>query len=74
MGHIVLNSFSPMESPPSVLLRNDLFDLTSRDMGSEFRYGFGKVLGTQNHPTLGLASSHCILCLNPIKCILNIAF
>ena len=63
-----------MESPPSVLLRNDLFDLTSRDMGLEFRYGYRKVLGTQNRPTLGLASSHCILCLNPIKYILNIAF
>ena len=56
-----------MESPPSVLLRNDLFDLTSRDMGLEFRYGYEMVLGTQNRPTLGLASSHCILCLNPIK-------
>ena len=51
----------------SVLSRNDPFNLTTRDLRSEFRYGFGKVLGTQNCPTLGLASSHCILCLNPIK-------
>ena len=42
----------------------DHFDLTTRDMGLEFKYGFGKVLGTQNRLTLGLAFSHCILCLN----------
>jgi len=41
-------------------------------MGSEFRYGFGKVLGTQDHQTLGLASTHCVLCLNPIKSVFNI--
>ena len=58
----------------SILLRNDLSDLNTRDMGLEFRYGFRKVFGTQNHPTLGLASFHCVLCLNPIKGILNIAF
>ena len=52
----------------------DHFDLTTRDMGSEFKYGFGKVLGTQNRLTLGLAFSHCILCLNPAKGILNSAF
>ena len=43
-------------------------------MGSEFRYGFEKVLGTQNRPTVGLTSSHGVLCLNPIKGKLNIAF
>ena len=43
-------------------------------MGSEFRYDFGKVLGTQNHPTYGSASTHCVLLLNLIKGIFNIAF
>ena len=42
-------------------------------MGSELRYGLRKVLGTQNHPTLRLASLHCVLCFNPIKCTLNTA-
>ena len=63
------------ESPPSfhndlgtiyiysVLSRKYLFDLTTRDMGSKFRHGLGKVLGTPNPPTLGLASSHFVLCL-----------
>ena len=36
-------------------------------MGSEFRYILGKVLGTQDCPTLRLASHHCVLCLNLIK-------
>ena len=58
----------------SVLLRNDLFYLTTGYMGLELRYGFRKVLGTQNCPTLRLASSHCVLCLNPIKGTLNIVF
>jgi len=48
-----------------------IFDLTTRDMGSKLRYGLGKVLGTQNYPTLRLASHHCVLCLNPIKGALN---
>ena len=43
-----------------------------QSMSSEFRYSFRKVLGTQNNLTLGLASSHCVLCLNPIKSIFNI--
>ena len=47
-------------------------DLTTKDMGSELSYGLGKVLGTQNYPILRLASSHCILFLNPIKGTLNI--
>ena len=41
-------------------------------MGSELKYGLGKVLDTQNYPTLRLASLHCVLCLNPIKGTLNI--
>ena len=36
-------------------------------MGFKFRYTFGKVLGTQDHLTLRLASHHCLLCLNFIK-------
>ena len=47
-------------------------DLTIRDMSLELRYGLGKVLSTQNRPTLRLAFHHCVLCLNPIKGILNI--
>ena len=47
------------------------FDLTTKDIGSEIRYGLGKVLGTQNRPTLRLASHHCVLCLNPIKSTFN---
>ena len=42
--------------------------------GSEFRYGFRKVLGNQNYPTYGLPSTHCILCLNLIKGTFNIVF
>ena len=37
-----------------------------------FRYEDGKVLGTQPHPTRGLASNHCVLCLNLIKGMFNI--
>ena len=46
-------------------------DLTTRDMGLEFRYILGKVLGTQDHPTLRLASHHCVLRLNLNKIIFN---
>ena len=46
-------------------------DLTTRDMGSEFRYILRKVLGTQDHPTLRLASHHCVLRLNLDKIIFN---
>ena len=48
-------------------------DLTTRDIGSKLSYGLRKVLGTQNRPTLRLAFSHCVLCLNPIKGTFNIA-
>ena len=41
--------------------RGRTIDLTIRDMGSEFRYIFGKVLGTQDFLTLRLASYHCVL-------------
>ena len=70
------------ESPPNfcnglgtmnmVSLQGRTIDLTTRDIGSELRYGLGKALGTQNHPTLRLASSHCVLCLNLIKGTLKI--
>ena len=53
-------------------LKEGLANLTTRDMDSELRYSFRKVLGTQNCPTLRLASHHCVLCLNPIKGTLNI--
>ena len=48
-------------------------DLITKNMGSELRYSFGKVLSTQNRSTLRLASSHCVLCLNHIKGTFNIA-
>ena len=48
------------------------FDLTTRDMGLELRYSLRKVLSIQNCSTLRLASSHCVLCFNPIKGTLNI--
>ena len=47
-------------------------DLTTRDMSLELRYSLENVLGTQYCLTLRLASSHCVLCLNPIKGTLNI--
>jgi len=66
-----------MESPPSFCnglgtiyiasSQGRTFDLTTRDVGSEFRYVLGKVLGTQDCPTLRLDSHHCVLCLNLIK-------
>ena len=40
-------------------------------MGSEFRYVLGKVLSTQNRPTLRLTSHHCVLRLNLIKKMFN---
>ena len=43
-----------------------------QSMGSEFIYDFGKVLGTQNYPTRGSASTHYVLCLNPIKGLFNL--
>ena len=52
--------------------RGRTIDLITRNIGSELRYGLGKVLGTQNRLTLRLASFHYVLCLNPIKGILNI--
>ena len=37
----------------------------------EFRYALGKVLGTQDHPTLRLVSYRCVLYLNLTKSTLN---
>ena len=45
-----------------------------QSMGSEFRYDFKKVLGTQNRPTSGSASTYHVLRLNLNKDIFNIAF
>ena len=45
--------------------------LTTRDMGSEFRNVLGKVLDTQDCPTLRLASHHCVLHLNLDKIMSN---
>ena len=69
------------ESPPSfcnglgtiniAYFQGRTIDLTTRDMGLEFRYVFGKVLGTQDRPTLRLASYHCVLCLNHNKIMFN---
>ena len=40
-------------------------------MGSEFRYTLEKVLGTQDHPNLRLASHHYVLRPDLIKSIFN---
>ena len=70
-----------MELPPSLGLetiniyralheRTDLYKSTC----SEFRYGDGKLLGTQPHPTRGTASTHCVPSLNLIKGKFNMLF
>ena len=41
---------------------------------SEFRYGDGKALCTQLHPTRRLASTHCVPNPNPIKGSSNMLF
>ena len=58
-----LLQWHPLEEGP--------FDLTTKDMGSEFKYILMKVLGTQDQPTLRLASHHCVLRLNLIKNMFN---
>ena len=65
------------ESPPSFCnglgtmniasFRGRNIDLNTRDMGSNFRYILGKLLDTQDRPTLKLVSHHCVLHLNFIK-------
>ena len=55
----------------SVIFKEGHFDLITRDMGLEFRYVFGKVLSTQDRPTIRLASHYCVLCLNIIKSKFN---
>ena len=54
----------------SILSRKELWSYC-QSLGLEFRYALRKVLGTQDRPTLGLASHHCVLYLNPIKYHLN---
>ena len=65
--------FFPIETIYIASSRGRIIDFTTRDMGSELRYDFRKVLGTQNYPTLRLAFSHYVLYLNPIKNTFNIA-
>ena len=71
-----------LESPPSFwnglgtiyivsFSRKDFWSYY-QSMGSEFRYVFGKVLGTQDYLTLRLASHHCVLCFNLIKNMFNL--
>ena len=50
----------------SVLSRKVLWSYY-QSMSSEFRYALRKVLGTQDRPTLRLASYRCVLRLNLIK-------
>ena len=45
-----------------------------QSMGLEFRYGDGKVLGTQPYQTHESTSNHCVLHLSLIKGIFNIVF
>ena len=62
-----------------IWFRNHEYSIPSRkdprsyyqSMGLEFRYALGKVLGTQDHPTLRLVSHHCVLHLNLIESIFN---
>ena len=54
----------------SILSRKDLWSYY-QSLGSNFRYVLGKVLGTQDRPTLRLASYHCVLYLNLIKSTFN---
>ena len=70
-----------MKSPPSFCnglgtmyiasFRGRTIIITTRNMGSEFRYVLGNVLGTQDCPTLRLASHHCGLHLNLDKIMSN---
>ena len=70
-----------LESPPSFCnglgiiciasFQVRTIDLTTKDMGWEFRYILGKVLGTQDSLTLRLVFHHCILYLNLIKNMFN---
>ena len=67
-----------IESPPKLGL--EAINIASfmegliyyQNMCPKFRYGNGKVLGTQPHPTRGSASIYCVLRLNLIKVIFNI--
>ena len=54
----------------SVLSRKDLWSYY-QSMSAEFRNALGKVLVTQDSPTLRLASHHCVLRFNLIKNMFN---
>ena len=62
------------QEPCIIVLLRERTKSYYQNMGLEFRYGFGKVLGTQNHPTHGSTSSHCVLHLNLITGMSNIVF
>ena len=72
---------SVLESPPSFCnglgtmniasTQGRTINLTTRGMCLELRYVLGKVLGTQDCPTLRLASHHCVLHLNLDKIMFN---
>ena len=71
-GELPPNFCNGLGTMNMVSFQGRTIDLTTKDMGSELRYGLRKALGTQNHPTLRLASSCCVLCLNLIKGTFNI--
>ena len=54
----------------NVLLRKNFWSYY-QNLGLEIRYALGKVWGTQDRPTLRLASHHYVICLNLIKNHLN---
>ena len=64
-----------MDSPPKLGLGTIYITFTWNDWSYyKFRYGFEKVLDTQNRLTHESVSTHYVLHLNLIKSILNIAF
>ena len=69
-----------MESPPRLGLGtiNIAFFVEwliyYQSMCQEFRYGNGKILGTQPHPTSGSTSTHCVPNPNLIKRSSNMLF
>ena len=62
-----------MESPPNLSLGTINIAYFVKELilyqstCPELKYGDGKVLGTQPHPTFGLTSTHCVPNLNLIK-------
>ena len=54
-----------------VYFRGRTFWSYYQSMGLEFSHALGKVLGTQDRPTLKLVSHRCVLCFNLIKSMFN---